>query len=1100
MNVSLFVLVAILGSLSYVLLAHGRKQVAKLATMSLSLSLLAAVGMVPSATAMAGPASQAALTITNSSLTVQTGSHLTLAVSGGSGSGAVSFATTSAGCTVGAATGVVSNSGAGACAITITKAASTGYKVAVKSTQVKFVDFAQSTLSIANSTLTGTDGVAIAVTTAGGSGSGAVTYTASGKGCAIDASGSLTDTAASTCSVVATKAASLGWKVAKSAKANFVFAGAPQSGFAISNGLRGGAVGTMFTITTVGGSGTGNVTLSVVGANCTLHLGVLTAMSAGTCAVTATKAASVGYVAATASASFLFCTGGCTNNPTYTSPDKATLTSIKGLTSSAPTLLNDTVSGLTSFINNYWNPADRWLQGYIDAGATVTMTWHVTGSFGQPLANQAVTLIDNADYACTVGIKWTATSLNTNPGCGGGTQGTLAGTTDANGDVVFTLVNNNTAAQSSARPSDMTTTSGYEANEKSAAAWTRFFLAIGTDTYTAGSPTCSAASGGWGDGCMGAGANQASDLVDLNVLQPSGYVAPQIENPTTANPDKAVVTAVTGAQGATLDNTTNADNWFIFAYFQHTDRLLYNYVNAGDTVTMTWHVTGSYGQPLANQAVTLTDHGDGNNRAHFTGAGSATTDANGNVTFTLVNTDSASGTRPSDLTSADAANMIEYNNAQPFIRYVLTVGSDVIVTPGINQATDFSDLIVIPPVGWTPAPVVANANTPTFANPDIASATSITGLVAGTGMNNDTVNGCNWWLCSSWHTGDQWTENYVTAGSTIVENWHVTGADGNPMVNKAVTLVVHQSGPDLNFTATGINPDSTLSGTTDANGNVSFTLTNTDSSSGLTCPSGMTAPGNANEGTNPWSRSILIVGAASGWNGNPYWAGNATDFVTYGAATQETDSTDLIVVPVGCSAAAPAPAATGDNPTAAHPDVATLVSQTGVSANSTSMNDDTANGDQWFIWQYFVASDHWYESYVNAGATVTQTWNVTGTNGAPLANTAVTLETNYAGPDANWTANGMSQPWGTVAGTTDANGNVTFTFTNTDSGAGLTCPSTDSMNMSGNGNEGAANWTRTVLVVGTPTSVNGNAVDNLSGGGLTQGTDLNDLIVVPAGC
>jgi hypothetical protein len=65
---------------------------------------------------------------------------------------------------------------------------------------------AQSALTIANTTLTGVAGTAITLSASGGSGSGAITFTTVGTGCAISTT-SLTASTATTCVVTATKAA-----------------------------------------------------------------------------------------------------------------------------------------------------------------------------------------------------------------------------------------------------------------------------------------------------------------------------------------------------------------------------------------------------------------------------------------------------------------------------------------------------------------------------------------------------------------------------------------------------------------------------------------------------------------------------------------------------------------------------------------------------------------------------------------------------------------------------------------------------------------------------------------------------------------------------
>ena len=91
---------------------------------------------------------------------------------------------------------------------------------------------AQSGVAVAQSALTlsstaGTYGTPLRLTTTGGSGTGAVTYTTSTSGCNITNTDSLTVTSALTCSVTATKAASSGYSAISSSATNVVFATRP---------------------------------------------------------------------------------------------------------------------------------------------------------------------------------------------------------------------------------------------------------------------------------------------------------------------------------------------------------------------------------------------------------------------------------------------------------------------------------------------------------------------------------------------------------------------------------------------------------------------------------------------------------------------------------------------------------------------------------------------------------------------------------------------------------------------------------------------------------------------------------------------------------
>ena len=250
-------------------------------------------------------AAQATLTITSTTLTETVGTPITLTTVGGSGSGAVGFATTGTGCSVSGTS--LAATAATTCAVTATKAASTGYLAAASVTKsFVFANVAQAPLTIANTTLTSGVGIPITLSTLGGSGSGVASYAATGNYCSISGA-SLVSTVATTCVVTATKATSAGWLAATSATKSFSFAGFAQATLSIVNTTLTGTAGTPITLTTSGGSGAGAVSYSVTGTGCSVSGTSLTATDATTCLVTAIKAASTPNLLATSAAkSFTF--------------------------------------------------------------------------------------------------------------------------------------------------------------------------------------------------------------------------------------------------------------------------------------------------------------------------------------------------------------------------------------------------------------------------------------------------------------------------------------------------------------------------------------------------------------------------------------------------------------------------------------------------------------------------------------------------------------------------------------------------------------------------------------------------------------------------
>ena len=308
---------------------RGRSYVTKFASAFLSASLLVAIGFVPSA--MASPSSSK-LTITNSVHSAFVGTHIKVEASGGSGHGNVTFEVKGKDCSIKATSGLLRARAATRCVVTAMKAESTGHP-AQKSKSVNFFfrNRAQATLTISNTTLTGVVGSTIMVTTAGGSGNGELSFSATGNGCTINATtGALSASIVSTCVVTAIKAASAGFQSATSASVDFAFGNVAQATLSITNSTRTGTVGTPITVTAAGGSGSGAVTFAVTGTGCSINAttGSLSASAAATCAVQASKAASTGYNAATSTAvNFVFSAAVVSgpDNPTVAHPDVAAL-------------------------------------------------------------------------------------------------------------------------------------------------------------------------------------------------------------------------------------------------------------------------------------------------------------------------------------------------------------------------------------------------------------------------------------------------------------------------------------------------------------------------------------------------------------------------------------------------------------------------------------------------------------------------------------------------------------------------------------------------------------------------------------------------------
>ena len=143
---------------------------------------------------------------------------------------------------------------------------------------------------------------ALSMSTSGSLGSGAITYAISAGGtatsCALsNATSSATITASSsgTCFIRATIAAGGGYEAGTSSNATFTFNAAAQSALSLTS--LSGSFGTPLTLTTSGGSGGGSVSYVYAAGTttCSLSGSTLTANAAGTCLITATKAADANY-------------------------------------------------------------------------------------------------------------------------------------------------------------------------------------------------------------------------------------------------------------------------------------------------------------------------------------------------------------------------------------------------------------------------------------------------------------------------------------------------------------------------------------------------------------------------------------------------------------------------------------------------------------------------------------------------------------------------------------------------------------------------------------------------------------------------------------
>ncbi len=231
------------------------------------------------------------------------------AVGGGTGTGAVTFATsTPLICSVNATTGVITPLSAGNCSVSATRAASDAYLGATSPEEILVINKAAQTALVALPTLALIVDVNVTdnVTTTGGSGSGAVTFaTSTPATCAINATtGVITPVliaaggAQTICTITATKAADSQYNAVTSAAVNVTIKTDVQAALVLA-GPQVATVPTTVTETATGGSGTGAITYAAADTTiCTVvaTTGVVTPIKAGNCVITATKAADANYI------------------------------------------------------------------------------------------------------------------------------------------------------------------------------------------------------------------------------------------------------------------------------------------------------------------------------------------------------------------------------------------------------------------------------------------------------------------------------------------------------------------------------------------------------------------------------------------------------------------------------------------------------------------------------------------------------------------------------------------------------------------------------------------------------------------------------------
>lgn len=421
----------------------------------------------------------------------------------------------------------------------------------------------------------------------------------------------------------------------------------------------------------------------------------------------------------------------------------------------------------------WWNdPAGTNYIKYADCDATTSYTWRATDANGDPIANHAVNLFfgayggENA-HVSVGGVDVTPAAGNSNA--------TAATTSDADGYFTFAVTN--------------TDTSGCEARPASNLPWE---AGRGADLKANFHPTMGIA----GERYEGVWAHYVAQEV---VVPPAGYNSIRLTSP---------------ALDATnsVNHQADADFWVGQGWYHAGARSMRYYAPVGKNLHLTYKATDADGHAIANATVTLLvdKQYSGSNATMSCGENTTsggemacvgTTDANGNVSFDVANGNTAAQAEgyPADVTADQAGDRLYSQIA------AIMAGQGA-------EAVDVVDFDFVRGTGY---------NVITLTSPMVDDSHSV-----------NHQGDADFWVSQGWyHTGVTFYRHYLVVGKTYKLTYHVVGKGGDPLADTPVQLLFNKqySGSNAHMKcgshhSTGDEASCTRS--TDANGNVSFWLTN----------------------------------------------------------------------------------------------------------------------------------------------------------------------------------------------------------------------------------------------------------------------------------
>ena len=504
----------------------------------------------------------------------------------------------------------------------------------------------------------------------------------------------------------------------------------------------------------------------------------------------------------------------------------------------------------------YYSAGVKYYTAIAEVGTSVTLKWHITDTSGAAYASKAVNLIVGKSYSFSSASYSTtytgATSFSTSASTGATDAKIISGTTDASGDVSWTLTNTDTVGQT--RPADL------DGDIADGGVYSQITVILPGGSQLVEDQDIIDLHFVKAAGSGGDGPTAPSTLVNFEISDSTGY---SLGVDGTVDFGRAVsslsTTAPAGGSSASLKaakvvkagggTDVGAACWAgtSFLNFGGTNKTL---VSVGNKV-----VSMNVYAPSAGQKV------------RFKIENSA--DVNQYVEQDALTTKAGWQTLAFDFTTPVTAgwqNTSTYNKATVFLGFTCD-GPDA-----TNESTWYFDDVAFNGAATPAVASEANAHynikltSPVMAgNSFDASARFYRGDFASHG-DQAIANGAS----------DHAYVYYAAVGSTLTLTYHVDngaiGATGDPVVGKVIRLIVGKNYSDskASFNNAAANPgdypngtnEVILVGTTNASGDVTFTLVNTNATGSVPPASATSDPDTIDRAT--WVKSNFYPTTGTG--------------------------------------------------------------------------------------------------------------------------------------------------------------------------------------------------------------------------------------------